>query len=521
MTPHRSQRLRRIATALALTCAAVATTAGSASADYDSDYAQALDLGKKAYVYGIPLVDMEKTFKINTSVNVPMDRGYSPVNQWSKFRHFADAQDTTVVAPNQDTLYTTTWLDLSDGPVALRVPETGSRLNVVPFLDPYQENFLQIGRGADGISAPGDYLIVGPSQAVPDVPKKLGKLKVIHSNYDRDWIIMRTYANASDPADMDAARQVQDDTKLVPYEKLPGHGWNWMPKAPKTVDDTPNTATIPGTQPGEDRLDFFDAMGVSLKQFNPPAADDPILDEIAAVGVGVGMTPSTNHALSDGTLDGLRAAVDAGPALVQGMVVQKFQQGFPTHNGWLVSSVGHYGTDYNLRAIVDKIGLGALPQNVAIYPIALTDRVGASLTGAKRYVAHLNGPSNPFVQSPIPADAFWSLTLYKLPENLFYDNPLNRYLANDRSNLHYNADGSVDIYIQHDQPTNPDQADNWIPAPAGAFQLIGRLYGPPSARIPGILDGSGWKPWTILPCAGSSTAAFPPAGIAAPIACAS
>src|SRR5262249_28159212 len=122
--------------------------AGVARASYDptdpvqaAEYAQALELGTQAYVYGVPLLDMERTFQTHTSVNVPDERGNAPVNQFSYVRHLSDPLDRTVVNPNHDTLYSIAWLDLKAQPIVVHVPDSGSRFNVVPLLDPYQENF--------------------------------------------------------------------------------------------------------------------------------------------------------------------------------------------------------------------------------------------------------------------------------------------------------------------------------------------------------------------------------------------
>ncbi len=91
-----------------------------------------------------------------------------------------------------------------------------------------------------------------------------------------------------------------------------------------------------------------------------------------------------------------------------------------------------------------------------------------------------------------PADAFWSLTMYD-EAYFFVDNPLNRYNVSSRSKFVKNADGSLDVYIQKDSPGKTKEA-NWLPAPAGKFVLMLRLY-MPSQKAPSILDGS----WQIPP----------------------
>ena len=180
-------KFRQGAVGLALASALLVGTAGLASADYASDYQKALDLGTQAYVYGVPLLDMARTFQTQTSVNVPDGRGDAPVNQFSHIRHLADPLDRTVVAPNHDTLYSIAWLDLTPQPIVIHVPFQPDRFHVVPLLSPYQENFANIGSPAAALPD-GDYLITPPGWRgrLPD------GLRQIESPYDRVWIVVRT-----------------------------------------------------------------------------------------------------------------------------------------------------------------------------------------------------------------------------------------------------------------------------------------------------------------------------------------
>ena len=50
-------------------------------------------------------------------------------------------------------------------------------------------------------------------------------------------------------------------------------------------------------------------------------------------------------------------------------------------------------------------------------------------------------------------------------------------------------DGSLTIFIQKDEPTDPGQKANWLPAPNGPIYMVLRLYWPKEA----ILDGR-WLP---------------------------
>jgi len=92
-------------------------------------------------------------------------------------------------------------------------------------------------------------------------------------------------------------------------------------------------------------------------------------------------------------------------------------------------------------------------------------------------------------QTP-PADGFWSITMYDA-QYFFVANPLNRYSISPRENLKTDPDGSVDLYIQKDTP-GPNAETNWLPAPAGKFILMLRMYWPRETD-PSILDGT----WTL------------------------
>ena len=86
-----------------------------------------------------------------------------------------------------------------------------------------------------------------------------------------------------------------------------------------------------------------------------------------------------------------------------------------------------------------------------------------------------------------PAEAFWSVTIYDDDHHLAA-NPIGRYALGDRDATRTAPDGTLDILIQHDDP-GPERRANWLPAPAGAFNLIMRVYHPK----PAVLAG-GWAP---------------------------
>jgi hypothetical protein len=473
-----------VASALALRALpAISATAGCSFSDpaQMAECQHALDLGVQAYVYGYPLLDTDRVFRTSTSINVPNGQGAGPVNTFSNVRKLENPSEKTVVAPNDDTLYSIAWLQLVPQPIVIHMPVVKHRFAITTLLDPYTTMFASIG--SVGHRA-GNYAVVAPHWH----GRLPAGVREIRSPYMRVWIIGRTYIK--DAADTKNVNRIQDEYSLTPLDKW---GKAYRPPAPRHRITKEENYTLPGTQPGEDPLAFFDALGDQLKRFPSPAADRALLRQLATVGIGPGMHPSTDKRLDAATLAGLRAAIAAGAAEVKADTAQLILGSAAKHNGWAVTATGRYGTNYVLRAVVDAIGLGAPRSTVAIYPVAITDQNLQPLTGANRYVVHFSAKYLPF-----PVKAFWSMTMYDA-NGFFVPNSAGIYLVNNRSKLRYSADGSLDIYIQPNPPTSAVQRRSWLPSPAGKpFHLIMRLYVP---RNPGgILSGRTWQPPTILPC---------------------
>ena len=76
--------------------------------------------------------------------------------------------------------------------------------------------------------------------------------------------------------------------------------------------------------------------------------------------------------------------------------------------------------------------------------------------------------------------------MYTLPQSLLYANAINRYLINSPMlpTLITDADGGITLDTQHDSP-GADRVANWLPAPAGPFQMAMRLYWPKTEALDG------------------------------------
>ena len=84
-----------------------------------------------------------------------------------------------------------------------------------------------------------------------------------------------------------------------------------------------------------------------------------------------------------------------------------------------------------------------------------------------------------------PVDAFWSLSMYDVPDYYLVANPIGRYsIGSTTQGLEVADDGSITIVMQREQPES-SRAANWLPTPAGAFRPVLRMYVPGEAVLSG------------------------------------
>jgi hypothetical protein len=428
---------------------------------------------KDAYVYGYPLVMMDVTRARLT--NVPSPAGTNaPMGQLANIRAFPDATFTDVVSPNADTLYSQGWVDLKQEPIVLSVPDTHGRYYLMEMLDGWTDVFGSPGKRTTG-TGKGNFAITGPgwSGTLP------AGMKEIKSPTALIWIIGRTQTNGK--ADYAAVHAIQDGYKVTP---LSAWGKSYAPPKDVPVDSKVDMKTPPAELvAGMDAVTFFNRLAMLMKDNPPAAADGPIVAQMASIGIVPGQPFDVNKngsdatkAISDGVDDGRKRVVELGANPGIGK----------SENGWmlLTSGIGDWGTNYDARAGVALVGLGGNLVADAFYPWTRVDGDGQPLNGANKYTLHFDKGQTP------PVNAFWSLTMYNAKQ-AFVANPINRYAIGDRDKLKFNTDGSLDIYVQHDSP-GKDKESNWLPADAGSFNVVMRMYWPKETAFNGA-----WSPSPI------------------------
>jgi hypothetical protein len=404
---------------------------------------------RDAWLYTLPLIEMAATRAGTLSPPAP-----APPLAPNHFRHaraLTTPLNRLVTSPNNDTLFSNAWIDLSHGPVTLTVPPTGQRYISLAIMDMYTDNDAVLGTrtvGPDG----GRFTLVGPGQAG-------GGANVVRLTTPHGWILVRTLIDGE--ADLPAAHAAQDQLRL---------------EGPATPPPPPY-ATRHDTW-----ADYFASAQRLLLSDPPPATDTRILADIAPLGLTAhgGFDPKRFDAAAGAEIE---AGIADARALLQGG-----GEGAPAFiDGWSYprQGLGIFGQDYRFRAQVALFGLAALPSVEAMYMRpAGDDARRAFFIGNDTW--RLSFAKGEFP----PVDGFWSLTMYEVTsegQSFLTANPLGRYSIGDRTpGLKTNPDGSLDIWISRADPGG-ERTANWLPAAAqGPYRMTLRTYLPRAAIRDGV-----------------------------------
>jgi hypothetical protein len=429
---------------------------------YKENYAYSL--GIQAYIYGYSLVTEERTRQLSSTVKAPNGLAYTVSNGFIYYDELFTPDYTDVVTPNVDTIYSFSWLDLTQNPVVLHVPDTNDRYYSVQLMDAWTNTFFNIGRRTTGTDA-GEFAIVGPDWKgiLPD------DVQEIRSPTNTVWMNIRILVEGED--DLPQAQEIQKQFALTTLDGK---------KAPIVIKPA-NTMLLENNVEDLPALDFFQTM-TDLMILNPAMNNETLEKQFEHIGIDLTYGFDADK-LDKETIAGLnRAAKDAFQIITNGL-----EESNPKNvNGWLiVTGLGTYGDEFLWRAYVAYSGLGVNVDEESVLIIAFTDDQGNPLNGKNKYILHFNKDQLP------PVEAFWSVTMYGADFYLV-PNEINRYGIGDRTEgLKYNDDGSLDIYIQKERPINNES--NWLPAPEGDFNLVLRMYQPAAKVLNGSYEVPGVK----------------------------
>ena len=415
---------------------------------------------KDAVIYTLPLM-MVKATEIKVTNTETASWTQAPINQLVKVPVLADAAAKDVVTPNVDTIYTQAMIDLLQDAVVLKLPKT-DRFSIMQFMDAYTSTItiidcMELAEGGE------TFLLTGPFWQ-GEVPEGMTQVKCPSNMV---WMLGRTIcADFEDSANVRAIQSEMDMYTLAAHlngtaaEKPNGEfveAENFIPRnfvLSRTMEE------------------YFDIAN-KLMLANPPAAEDAeMIAKLAAINVGPGMD-------FDPSIFGTEEEVSALWAQnMQAVFAQVTMDAAPfaVKNGpWQMSGypLGIWGSEYGYRAAVSIVALGANPIDMAVYPNTATDSEGNALSGENKYIIHIDADAFP----PTYENGFWSITAYN-EYNYLIENEIGRYAIKNNTPYVLNEDGSLDIYVQAEKPTDEKQLANWLPVSEGAFQLYLRVYLP-------------------------------------------
>ncbi len=494
---------------------------GKAPENVDAAGLQTFVDGVTDYIYGYSLLAIAMTERVATTVpslTPPSAPTRAPINQLVIGTALPNPTYHDVVLPSTTTLYASSFMDLTSGPLVLHVPQlplvAGTmkpRFFIVELLDGWT-NVSPHSPSSRLHSQPGDYLLVGPSGTTTSTAGYAG---VINLDSNTVWSIPRFFTDGSETdikALGDALQNSMDGLTLRPL----GTGPDYKPPSNLPVNPSIDTFTQPIKQLNNmDACAFFETLS-TMMMTNPPRKIDALVEpSLKNLGLLTPKKPFSCVSLADqNQVTILQAAVIAAKDLLASI---NPPSATAATNYWSMPlNVGDYGINYILRALVAEKALGANRPQDAVYGYGAYDSRGIDtanlLDGANRYVVHFSPETSLHRTGEIPPvnpDGFWSVTLYdangflvdnvNMDPNASYNAIGIPYVQNHKACL--NADRSLDLYIQSDPPSDPKQFCNWLetPLPDGSnattskFILFLRAYWPDQAVLNGI-----WNPPAIV-----------------------
>ncbi len=384
-----------------------------------------LKLAVEAYVWGYAPMTIYRLEQQKTNSQAPLNHFYHPT-------HLAHWQlPSPVSAPNMDVLYSSAFLDLSQGPFVFTIPSVEGYY-VIQLDDAYGNSQASLGSRTQPGGAAEEYLIVGPSDpGYTDPVSYLGQgfdqQHVLPVDTEHAWLIVRIpvnpYAEPGSPISLTQSDSYQANAAfdLTPLSN------------PQPVPPMDPAVAKEFEAPPSDAMTFFTWLGMAVKNSPLPMqaafsnavlppylmspspsvsdAQQALLDSFQPLGLDAsGFHPEVLDCRQ-------RALLEAG--MVIGDCILKAGQNFitvgpPEQNYWHVigtSNIGKYPntpSGWSVRSVAAYEGGIASLAPDGTYPTTTHDINRARIRGGRAYTITFDAHSLP----PVSEGGFWSLTIY-------------------------------------------------------------------------------------------------------------
>lgn len=434
--------------------------------------AYATMIARDAYFWAWPLVNIYNKRLNFKDVPEPMMLGpgpAAPLNRVAMLTDYIEPEERLVACPNQDVVYGAGSLALDLSPVVIQVPDFGERFWVYQVVDLRTDGFVQIGKMYG--TTPGFYLLVGPNWR-----GDIGITRVFRSPTNTGFAGPRVFQDDT-PEDKKALQSVLQWITMYPLKEYDGRmkSIDWS-KIKKVAGASAGEAESKWVFPDK----FFDQLPDILADAPPLPGEEARYAEMRALLEAIKNNPSLKQPL-------IKAVTEVEEQIVKPLFeFRNWGQQLPHH--WsTISNEAAFGTDYFTRTAVAKSNILVNSPNETKYFYQDMDSSGARLNSTNRYTVTFAKDATP------PVNGFWSLSIYN-EHHFFVANPINRFSVGTKNkDLKLGGDGSLTIHVQADEPEDPAQRVNWLPAPKGDFSLYIRAYWPTTA----VTDGS-WTPPAVV-----------------------
>jgi hypothetical protein len=373
-----------------------------------------------------------------------------------------------VPAPNDDTIYATSFVNLAQGPEILTIPRTKVTYSLATmdvFGSFFQTNIQKQTPGTYGLVPPGWH---------GTLPARVTKVPV---PYPVTVLFIRADKFKSGRDEISKAQKFRATLRLASLA-----AWEKNHSAGATQVLPPNAFAPRAKAIADAAVDshttaFFRTLQAALRSPTtaPLSASDLQLSR-AFNRVFATAEAAARHGNNRPLSVLIKAARTAHV-----MIIDRFVSNVDQHRWVYFDNIAAWGTAYLDRAATTEFLEFSNTAATAGYYSAFTDGHGVPLSGSGSRAYRLT-----FSKDQIPqAERFWSLTAY-LPRGMtLVPNLARRYVvAGYTPGLVTNPNGSITIYIQATPPARGVMA-NWLPVPRGPFCLVLRVYGPEGNTSPG------------------------------------
>ena len=380
-----------------------------------------------------------------------------------------------VVAINNDTVYASSFLDLSMEPVILTIPPTPANYSVLTL-----DRYCDIFHSALPANTPGTYALYGPGFDPNNLPITVTPVP-LPFNYMTIIFRVDRFKNNVDVTDKaDAFRRGMSTMPLCAYLGQ---------SCPAGVPPGGPTSIVP-------EIEFalpFKTIADTLIALDP-IAFLRLLQTAVASPATPPMSPEVRE-LSDhfnalfASRTAKRSEFARGARKAHHRIINEYLSHTGNTNWITYDNIGEWGTNPDpgsstavQRSEITEFIQYANDHEAAAYFHAFKDVQGSPLNGTDP-----DGYVLTFSPQEIPAtNRFWSVTAYTPEAIELVPNSANKYLvASYTPGLQRNADGSISIYMARQLPPGVPAA-NWLPIPPGPFNVMLRDYGPAGS----VLDGT-------------------------------